>query len=104
METFEFWKTMNKQTRRFSSILSAGLALGAIAAVALGPGAEKALAQGQAGGDRIPGGPSDPSRPARGEGSMVNGGVTGEAVGGKKRVGGKGGGQPREIAHNGRAQ
>jgi len=65
METFEFWKTMNKQTRRFSSI-SAQLTLAAMAAVTLGPGAEKTLAQGQAqaGGDRIPVTLSDPSRPA----------------------------------------
>src|SRR5258708_31420365 len=86
METFEFWKTMNKQTRRFSSILSAGLALGAIAAVALGPGAEKALAQGQAGGDRIPVTLSDPSRPARVKVSMVNGGITVKAYEGKEVV------------------
>ncbi len=86
MEIFEFWKTMNKQTRRFSSILSAGLALGAIAAVALGPGAEKALAQGQAGGDRIPVTLSDPSRPARVKVSLVNGGITVKAYEGKEVV------------------
>ena len=86
METFEFWKTMNKQTRRFSSILSAGLALGAIAAVALGPSAEKALAQGQAGGDRIPVTLSDPSRPARVKVSLVNGGITVKAYEGKEVV------------------
>ncbi len=77
---------MNKQTRRFSSILSAGLALGAIAAVALGPGAEKALAQGQAGGDRIPVTLSDPSRPARVKVSLVNGGITVKAYEGKEVV------------------
>src|SRR6267143_6041421 len=86
MEIFEFWKTMNKQTRRFSSILSAGLALGAIAAVALGPGAEKALAQGQAGGDRIPVTLSDPSRPPRVKVSMVNGGITVKGYDGKEVV------------------
>jgi DUF4097 and DUF4098 domain-containing protein YvlB len=86
METFEFWKTMNKQTKRFSSILSAGLALGAIAAVALGPGAEKALARGQAGGDRIPVTLSDPSRPARVKVSLVNGGITVKAYEGKEVV------------------
>ena len=86
MEIFEFWKTMNKQTKRFSSILSAGLALGAIAAVALGPGAEKALAQGQAGGDRIPVTLSDPSRPARVKVSLVNGGITVKAYEGKEVV------------------
>src|SRR5258707_14981169 len=86
METFEFWKTMNKQTRRFSSILSAGLALRASGAVALGPGAEKVLAQGQAGGDRIPVALSDPQRPARGKVSMVNGGITVKAYEGKEVV------------------
>src|SRR6266849_8129731 len=87
METFEFWKTMNKQTQRFSSILS-GLALAAIAAVVLGPGAEKALAQGQtqAGGDRIPVTLSDPSRPARVKVSLVNGGITVKGYEGKEVV------------------
>src|SRR6266404_4755469 len=88
MEIFEFWKTMNKQTKQFSSILSAGLALGAIAAVALGPGAEKGLTQGQtqAGGDRIPVTLSDPSRPARVKVSLVNGGITVKAAEGKEVV------------------
>jgi DUF4097 and DUF4098 domain-containing protein YvlB len=86
MEIFEFWKTMNKQTRRFSSILSAGLALTAIAAVTLGPGAEAAFAQGQGGGDRIPVALSDPSRPARVKVSLVNGGITVKAYEGKEVV------------------
>ena len=88
METFAFWKTMNKQTKRFSSILSAGLALAAIAAVTLGPGAERAFAQGQTqtGGDRIPVTLSDPSRPARVKVSLVNGGVTVKAYEGKEVV------------------
>jgi DUF4097 and DUF4098 domain-containing protein YvlB len=87
METFEFWKTMNKQTQRFSSILS-GLALAVIAALTLGQGAEKALAQGQAqaGGDRIPVTLSEPSRPARVKVSMVNGGITVKAYEGKEVV------------------
>ena len=87
METFEFWKTMNKQTRRFSSI-SAQLTLAAMAAVTLGPGAEKTLAQGQAqaGGDRIPVTLSDPSRPARVKVSLVNGGITVKAYEGKEVV------------------
>src|SRR6202047_2547440 len=74
MEIFGFWKTMNKQTKRFSSI-SGRLAL-AIAAVTLGLGADNALAQGQtqSGVDRIPVTLSDPSRPARVKVSMVNGG------------------------------
>jgi DUF4097 and DUF4098 domain-containing protein YvlB len=83
METFEFWKTMNKQMKRFSSILSAGLALAAIAAVTLGPGAQ---GQTQAGGDRIPVALSDPSRPAHVKVSMVNGGITVKAYEGKEVV------------------
>ena len=88
METFEFWKTMNKQTRRFSSILSAGLALTTIAAVTLGTGAEGAFAQGQtqAGGDRIPVTLSDPSRPAHVKVSLVNGGITVKGYEGKEVV------------------
>jgi DUF4097 and DUF4098 domain-containing protein YvlB len=88
MEIFEFWKTMNKQTRRFSSILSRGLALAAIAAVALGPGAERASAQAQtqAGGDRIPVTLSDPSRPAHVKVSLVNGGIAVKAYEGKEVV------------------
>lgn len=87
METFEFWKTMNKQTRRFSSI-SAQLTLAAIVAVTLGPGAEKTVAQGQtqAGGDRIPVTLSDPSRPARVKVSLVNGGITVKTYEGKEVV------------------
>jgi DUF4097 and DUF4098 domain-containing protein YvlB len=88
MEIFEFWKTMNKQTRRFSSILSAGLALTAIAAATLGLGAEMTFAQGQtqAGGDRIPVALSDPSRPAHVKVSLVNGGITVKAYEGKEVV------------------
>jgi DUF4097 and DUF4098 domain-containing protein YvlB len=88
MEIFEFWKTMNKQTKRFSSILSEGLALAAILAVTLGPCAERAFAQGQtqAGGDRIPVALSDPSRPAHVKVSMVNGGITVKAYEGKEVV------------------
>jgi hypothetical protein len=82
METFEFWKTMNKQTR-FSSI-SARLALAAIAAVTLGLGAGTTPAQ--TGGDRIPVTLSDPSRPARVKVSMVNGGITVKAYEGKEVV------------------
>jgi DUF4097 and DUF4098 domain-containing protein YvlB len=87
METFEFWKTMNKQMKRFSSI-SARLALAAIAAVTLGTGVENALAQGQtqAGGDRIPVTLSDPSRPARVKVGLVNGGITVKAYNGKEVV------------------
>src|SRR6202171_2486016 len=88
MEIFGFWKTMNKKMKRFSSILSAGLALSAIGAVTLGPGAERAFAQGQTqtGGDRLPVTLSDPSRPARVKVSMVNGGITVKAYEGKEVV------------------
>jgi hypothetical protein len=82
METFEFWKTMNKQTR-FSSI-SARLALAAIAAVTSGLGAGTTPAQ--TSGDRIPVTLSDPSRPARVKVSMVNGGITVKAYEGKEVV------------------
>jgi len=87
METFEFWKTMTKQTRRFSSI-SARFVLAAIAALTLAAGTQRAFAQGQtqAGGDRIPVTLSDPSRPARVKVSMVNGGITVKAYEGKEVV------------------
>lgn len=79
---------MNKKMKRFSSILSAGLALSAIGAVTLGPGVERAFAQGQTqtGGDRIPVALSDPSRPAHVKVSMVNGGITVKAYEGKEVV------------------
>src|SRR5258708_10321028 len=82
METFEFWKTMNKQTR-FSSI-SARLALAAIAAVTLGLGAETTPAQ--TSGDRIPVTLSDASRPARVKVRLVNGGIRVKAYEGKEVV------------------
>jgi DUF4097 and DUF4098 domain-containing protein YvlB len=87
MEIFGFWKTMNKQTRRFSSIW-ARLALAAVLGGALGAGEEMALAQGQtqAGGDRIPVTLSDPSRPAHVKVSLVNGGITVKAYEGKEVV------------------
>src|SRR6266404_9662262 len=86
METFEFWKTMNKQMR--FSLISARLALTAIVAVTLTASAQRAFAQGQtqAGGDRIPVTLSDPSRPARVKVSMVNGGITVKAYEGKEVV------------------
>jgi DUF4097 and DUF4098 domain-containing protein YvlB len=87
METFAFWKTMNKQTRRFSSI-SGRLMLVAIAAATLGAGAgnTRAQAQAQAGLDRIPVRLSDPSRPAHVKVSMVNGGITVKAYEGKEVI------------------
>jgi DUF4097 and DUF4098 domain-containing protein YvlB len=82
METFAFWKTMNKQTKWLSSI-SARLAFVAIAAVTVGLGAE---GQTQTGVDRIPVTLSDPSRPAHVKVSMVNGGITVKAYEGKEVV------------------
>jgi DUF4097 and DUF4098 domain-containing protein YvlB len=86
METFGFWKTMNKQMR-FSSI-SERLAVAALAAVTLGVSAGTTPAQGQtqSGVDRIPVTLSDPSRPARVKVSMVNGGITVKAHEGKEVV------------------
>src|SRR6266849_3717494 len=87
METFGYWKTMNKYMKQFSSI-SARLALAAIAVVILGTGAEKAFGQGQTqtGGDRIPVTLSDPSRPARIKVGLINGGITVKAHEGKEVV------------------
>ena len=87
METFGYWKAMNKHMKQFSSI-SARLALAAIAVVILGTGAEKAFGQGQTqtGGDRIPVTLSDPSRPARIKVSLINGGITVKAHEGKEVV------------------
>ncbi len=87
METFGYWKTMNKHMKQFSSI-SVRVALAAIAVGILGPGAEKALAQGQTqtGVDRIPVTLSDPSRPARIKAGLINGGITVKAYEGKEVV------------------
>jgi Putative adhesin len=86
METFAFWKTMNKQMR-FSSI-SGRLAAVTIAAVTLGlsTGTTSAQGQTQSGIDRIPVTLSDPSRPARVKVSMVNGGITVKGYEGKEVV------------------
>jgi Putative adhesin len=87
METFGYWKTMNKHMKQFSSI-SARLALATIAAVILGTGTERAFGQGQTqtGGDRIPVTLSDPSRPARIKAGLINGGITVKAYEGKEVV------------------
>ena len=86
METFVFWKTMNKQTK-FSSILGR-LVLVGIAAATLGPGVGNTRAQGQtqSGLDRIPVTLSDASRPAHVKVSMVNGGITVKAYDGKEVI------------------
>jgi hypothetical protein len=86
METFGFWKTMNKQTRY--SLIAGRLALVTIAAMTLAAGSQRTLAQGQsqAGADRIPVTLSDPSRPAHVKVSMVNGGITVKAYEGKEVV------------------
>ena len=86
METFAFWKAMNKQTK-FSSI-SGRLVLAAIAAttLVLGAGNTRAQAQTQSGLDRIPVTLSDASRPAHVKVSMVNGGITVKAYDGKEVI------------------
>jgi len=82
MEIFEYWKTMNKQTR-FSLILGR-VALTGTAVMTLGLGAGTTRAQ--SGGDRIPVTLTDPSRPARVKVGMVNGGITVKAYEGKEVV------------------
>ena len=86
METFAFWKTMNKQTK-FSSILGR-LVLVGITGATLGSGAGNTRAQGQtqSGLDRIPVTLSDASRPAHVKVSMVNGGITVKAYDGKEVI------------------
>lgn len=86
METFAFWKTMNKQTK-FSSILGR-LVLVGIAAATCGSGVGNTRAQGQtqSGLDRIPVTLSDASRPAHVKVSMVNGGITVKAYDGKEVI------------------
>jgi Putative adhesin len=83
METFGYWKTMNKQMR-FSMILGRLAVVAITAAVAWGLSAGTTLAQ--TGGDRIPVTLSDPSRPARVKVSMVNGGITVKGYEGKEVV------------------
>jgi len=82
MEIFEYWKTMNKQTR--CSLIFGRLALTGTAVMTLGLGAGTTRAQ--SGGDRIPVTLSDPSRPARVKVGMVNGGITVKAYEGKEVV------------------
>jgi DUF4097 and DUF4098 domain-containing protein YvlB len=87
METFGFWKTMNKQTMQCSS-MSTRFVLVVVAAGTVGIGAGNTCAQGQtqSGVDRIPVTLSDPSRPAHVKVSMVNGGITVKAYEGKEVV------------------
>src|SRR5712671_6380643 len=82
METFGYWKTMNKQMR--FSMNSGRLGLAVIAVLASGFGAGTTPAQ--TGGDRVPVTLSDPSRPARVKVSMVNGGITVKGYEGKEVV------------------
>jgi DUF4097 and DUF4098 domain-containing protein YvlB len=84
METFAFWKTMNKQTR-FSSISGRLVVVTMVAAtLRLSAGATLAQGQTQSGADRIPVTLSDPSRPARVKVSLVNGGITVKGYEGKE--------------------
>src|SRR6266852_3432336 len=82
METFVFWKIMNKQIQRFQSILAAVLMLGVLLAVPR----TQAQAQTQAGADRVSVALSDPARPALVKASLVNGGITVKAYDGKEVV------------------
>ena len=75
METFEFWKAMNKQTRGCTYILSAAVAL-----------ATAAPARSHSGIDHIPITLSDPSRPAHVKASLINGGITVKAYDGKQVI------------------
>src|SRR6202166_1309301 len=85
METFAFWKTMNKQTR-FSSISGRLVVVTMAATLGLSVGATLAQGQTQSGADRIPVTLSDPSRPARVKVSLVNGGITVKGYEGKEVV------------------
>jgi DUF4097 and DUF4098 domain-containing protein YvlB len=84
METFAFWKTMNKQLKFSSKFVRP--ALTAVGVVLLVASAGSELAQAQGGSDRIPVTLSDPSRPAHVKVSMVNGGITVKAYEGKEVV------------------
>ena len=85
METFAFWKTMNKQTK-FSSILGRLVLVGIAATLGPGVGSTRAQGQTQSGLDRIPVTLSDASRPAHVKVSMVNGGITVKAYDGKEVI------------------
>ena len=85
METFAFWKTMNKQTK-FSSILGRLVLVGITATLGPGVGNTRAQGQTQSGLDRIPVTLSDASRPAHVKVSMVNGGITVKAYDGKEVI------------------
>jgi DUF4097 and DUF4098 domain-containing protein YvlB len=85
METFAFWKTMNKQMK-FSSILGRLVLVGIIATLGPGLGNTGAQGQTQSGLDRIPVTLSDASRPAHVKVSMVNGGITVKAYDGKEVI------------------
>ena len=73
-------KTMNKQTRRFPSLVVAALVL----SVALAPAATRG--QTPSSGDRLSVSLSDPSRPALVKASLVNGGITVKGYDGKEVV------------------
>src|SRR5258707_8014189 len=87
METFGFWKSINKETKQFL-MMSARFVFAAIAAgtFSLGAGTTYAQGQAQSGVDRIPVTLSDPSRPAHVKVSMVNGGITVKGYEGKEVI------------------
>lgn len=86
METFVFLKTMNNQTRRFSSVSVAVPLL----FLTLVPAAAQAQTQTQtqtaSGADRVSVALSDPSRPALVKAGLVNGGITVKAYDGKEVI------------------
>src|SRR5260370_17185184 len=101
METVAFWKTMNKQTK-FSSNLRR-LVLAGMTAATLGPGVGNTRAQGQtqSGLDRIPVTLSGAARPAHVKVSMVNGGITVNAVERKEWICERPSAHPHKSPHDG---
>ena len=82
METFEFLKTMNNDSQRFSSLVMAVPVL----CLALATAAASGQAQEQPGPDRVAVTLSDPSRPPLVKASLVNGGITVKGYDGKEVV------------------
>src|SRR5262249_6981396 len=79
METFAFWKTMNKHSVRSTYIWSADVALTVSLSATLPAG-------GESGSDHIPITLSDPSRPAHVKASLINGGITVKGYDGKQVI------------------
>jgi Putative adhesin len=82
MERSVFLKIMNNQTQRFPSLVVAV----SILSTALAATPARGQSQGQSGADRVSVNLSDPTRPALVKASLVNGGITVKAYGGKEVV------------------